>query len=101
MELWQQAHAEFVDVIDWSEDGNDTLVWRFEQRDNAIKWGAQLTVHEGQQAVFVDEGRLADCFGPGQYRLETRNLPLLTSLLAVPTAMESPFKAEVYFVYYR
>lgn len=98
MELWQQARAEFVDVIDWSEDGSDTLVWRFERRGNAIKWGAQLTVREGQQAVFVNEGRLADCFGPGRYRLETRNLPLLTSLLALPTAMESPFKAEVYFV---
>lgn len=98
MELWQQARAEFVDVIDWSEDGSDTLVWRFERRGNAIKWGAQLTVREGQQAVFVNEGRLADCFGPGRYRLETRNLPVLTSLLALPTAMESPFKAEVYFV---
>ena len=98
MELWQQARGEFVDVIDWSEDGSDTLVWRFERRDNAIKWGAQLTVREGQMAVFVNEGRVADCFGPGRYRLETRNLPILTSLLALPTAFESPFKAEVLFV---
>ena len=98
MELWQQAHGEFIDVIDWSEDGSDTLVWRFERRDNAIKWGAQLTVREGQMAVFVNEGRVADCFGPGRYRLETRNLPILTSLLALPTAFESPFKAEVLFV---
>lgn len=98
MELWQQARGEFIDVIDWSEDGSDTLVWRFERRGNAIKWGAQLTVREGQQAVFVNEGRVADCFSPGRYRLETRNLPLLTSLLALPTALESPFKAEVLFV---
>ncbi|MEY4298098.1 MAG: hypothetical protein RLZZ423_1277, partial [Cyanobacteriota bacterium] len=98
MELWQQARGEFIDVIDWSEDGSDTLVWRFERRGNAIKWGAQLTVREGQQAVFVNEGRVADCFSPGRYRLETRNLPVLTSLLALPTALESPFKAEVLFV---
>ena len=80
MALWQQARGEFIDVIDWSEDGSDTLVWRFERRGNAIKWGAQLTVREGQRAVFVNEGRVADC---------------LTSLLALPTAFESPFKAEV------
>ncbi|MFQ6537753.1 MULTISPECIES: SPFH domain-containing protein [Aphanothece] len=98
MDLWQRARGEFVDVIDWSEDGSDTLVWRFPRQGNAIKWGAQLIVREGQQAVLVNEGRVADCFTPGRYRLETRNLPLLTTLLALPTAFESPFKAEVYFV---
>jgi membrane protease subunit (stomatin/prohibitin family) len=98
MDLWQRARGEFVDVIDWSEDGSDTLVWRFPRQGNAIKWGAQLIVREGQQAVLVNEGRIADRFGPGRYRLETRNLPILTSLLALPTAFESPFKAEVVFV---
>ena len=98
MDIGQRIRGEFVDVIDWSEDGSDTLVWRFERQGNAIKWGAQLIVREGQQAVFVNEGRIADAFGPGRYRLETRNLPLLTSLLALPTALESPFKAEVLFV---
>lgn len=98
MDLWQRARGEFVDVIDWSEDGSDTLVWRFPRPGNAIKWGAQLIVREGQQAVLVNEGRVADRFGPGRYRLETRNLPILTSLLALPTAFESPFKAEVLFV---
>ena len=98
MDLWQQARGEFVDVIDWSEDGSDTLVWRFPREGNAIKWGAQLIVREGQQAVLVNEGRVADCFTPGRYRLETRNLPILTSLPALPTAFESPFKAEVLFV---
>jgi membrane protease subunit (stomatin/prohibitin family) len=98
MEIGQRIRGEFVDVIDWSEEGSDTLVWRFERQGNAIKWGAQLIVREGQQAVFVNEGRIADAFGPGRYRLETRNLPVLTSLLALPTALESPFKAEVLFV---
>jgi len=98
MDIGQRIRGEFVDVIDWSEDGSDTLVWRFPRQGNAIKWGAQLIVREGQQAVFVNEGRIADAFGPGRYRLETRNLPVLTSLLALPTALESPFKAEVLFV---
>lgn len=98
MDIGKRIRGEFVDVIDWSEDGSDTLVWRFERQGNAIKWGAQLIVREGQQAVFVNEGRIADAFGPGRYRLETRNLPVLTSLLALPTALESPFKAEVLFV---
>lgn len=98
MDLWQRARGEFVDVIDWREDGSDTLVWRFPRQGDAIKWGAQLVVREGQQAVLVNEGRVADHFLPGRYRLETRNLPILTSLLALPTAFESPFKAEVIFV---
>lgn len=98
MDIGKRIRGEFVDVIDWIEDGSDALVWRFERQGNAIKWGAQLIVREGQQAVFVNEGRIADAFGPGRYRLETRNLPVLTSLLALPTALESPFKAEVLFV---
>jgi membrane protease subunit (stomatin/prohibitin family) len=98
MDLWQRARGEFVDVIDWHEDGSDTLVWRFPRQGDAIKWGAQLIVREGQQAVLVNEGRVADRFLPGRHRLETRNLPILTSLLALPTAFESPFKAEVIFV---
>ena len=98
MDLWQRARGEFVDVIEWLEDGSDTLVWRFPRQGNAIKWGAQLIVREGQQAVLVNEGRVADRFRPGRHRLETRNLPILTSLLALPTAFESPFKAEVVFV---
>jgi membrane protease subunit (stomatin/prohibitin family) len=98
MTLWQQARGEFIDVIAWDETGDDTLVWRFPRQGDAIKWGAQLIVREGQRAVFMNEGQVADCFGPGRHRLSTRNLPLLTSLLALPTALESPFKAEVYFV---
>lgn len=99
MTLWEAVRGEFLDVIEWSEEpAPDTLVWRFPRRDDAIKLGSQLTVREGQWAVFVNEGRIADSFGPGRYSLETRNLPLLTTLLSLPTAFETPFKAEVYFV---
>ncbi len=111
MTLWETVRGEFLDVIEWTGEASpepaagagprgagETLVWRFPRRDNAIKLGSQLTVREGQWAVFVNEGRIADSFGPGRYTLETRNLPLLTTLLALPTAFETPFKAEVYFV---
>ena len=98
MGLLNPLLGEFVDIIEWNEDGTDQLVWRFPRYKDAIKWGAQLIVREGQRAVFVNEGRLADCFEPGRYRLSTRNLPLLSTLLALPTAFESPFKAEVYFI---
>jgi membrane protease subunit (stomatin/prohibitin family) len=104
-QLWQKVRGEFVDVIEWSEDDGadpsgaaDTLVWRFPRQDNAIKVGAQLTVREGQWAVFVNEGQIADGFGPGRHRLETRNLPVLTTLLCLPYGFESPFKADVFFV---
>lgn len=100
--LWEKVRGEFVDVIEWDESSGTAelgpLVWRFDRLDSAIKMGAQLTVRPGQWAVFVNEGRIADGFGPGRYRLETRNLPILTTLLSLPYAFESPFKADVYFV---
>lgn len=98
MGLLDPLLGEFIDIIEWNEDGTDQLVWRFPRYKDAIKWGAQLIVREGQRAVFVNEGRIADCFEPGRHRLSTRNLPLLTTLLSLPTAFESPFKAEVYFI---
>ena len=98
MGLLDPLLGEFIDVVEWNEIGTDQLVWRFPRYKDAIKSGAQLIVREGQQAVFVNEGRIADCFEPGRHRLSTRNLPLLTTLLALPTAFESPFKAEVYFI---
>ena len=98
MGLLDPLLGEFIDVVEWNEIGTDQLVWRFPRYKDAIKSGAQLIVREGQQAVFVNEGRIADCFERGRHRLSTRNLPLLTTLLALPTAFESPFKAEVYFI---
>ena len=65
MGLWDRIAGEFVDVIAWVDDSSDTMVWRFERRDHAIKYGAKLTVREGQSAVFVNEGQVADVFGPG------------------------------------
>lgn len=90
--------GEAVDVIEWTDASRDTLVWRYPVRENAIKMGAQLTVRESQSAVFINEGRLADVFGPGRYELETKNLPIMTKLNSWKHGFDSPFKAEVYFV---
>ena len=90
--------GEFIDVITWLDDTRDTMVWRFERRGNAIKMGAKLTVREGQAAVFVHEGVMADVFGPGMYVLETNNMPLMTTLQHWDHGFDSPFKSEVYFV---
>ncbi|VDC31350.1 SPFH domain-containing protein [Pseudogemmobacter humi] len=90
--------GEFVDVISWLDDTRDTMVWRFERRGQAIKYGAKLTVREGQAAVFIHEGQLADVFGPGLYMLETNNLPVMTTLQHWDHGFQSPFKSEVYFV---
>ncbi len=97
MGLWDKLLGEFVDVIQWLDDSNDTLVYRFERHGNEIKFGAKLTVREGQVAVFVNEGQLADTFQPGMYELKTNNLPILSTLQAWRHGFESPFKAEVYF----
>jgi len=98
MSLWNKVTAELVDIIEFADPSRDTLVHRFERYGNEIKYGAQLVVREGQQAVFVNEGKLAEVFGPGAYTLETKNLPILSTLKGWKHGFESPFKAEVYFV---
>ncbi len=90
--------GEFIDVISWLDDTRDTMVWRFERRGQAIKYGAKLTVREGQSAVFIHEGQLADVFGPGLYMLETNNMPIMTTLQHWDHLFDSPFKSEIYFV---
>ena len=98
MGLFDKIRGEFIDVIEWTDTSPNTLVYRFPRHNNEIKNGAQLTVREGQAAVFIDEGSLADVFGPGMYSLETSNLPILSTLKGWKHGFESPFKAEVYFV---
>ena len=90
--------GQFIDVIEWTDDSRDTMVWRFERYGNEIKMGAKLTVREGQAAVFVHEGVLADVFKPGLYELETNNMPIMTTLQSWSHGFNSPFKSEVYFV---
>jgi len=97
MGLFSRLFHEFVDVIEWIDSTNDTMIYRFERYGNEIKYGAKLIVRESQFAVFVNEGEVADVLGPGTYELETKNLPLLTTLQNWHHGFESPFKAEVYF----
>jgi membrane protease subunit (stomatin/prohibitin family) len=98
MGLVDKLRGEFIDIVEWLDDSRDTIVWRFPRYDNEIKMGARLVVRESQTAVFVNEGRIADAFGPGTYPLETQNLPILTTLKGWKYGFHSPFKAEVYFV---
>ncbi len=89
---------EFIDIIEWTDSSNDTMVWRFPRFQNEIKNNAKLTVRESQVAVFVNEGQFADVFMPGMYTLATQNLPILSTLKGWKYGFNSPFKAEVYFV---
>lgn len=98
MGLWDKIRGEFIDIIEWLDDTNNTIVYRFERHDNEIKSGAKLTVREGQAAVFINEGQVADIFSPGMYSLTTQNLPILSTLKGWKHGFDSPFKAEVYFV---
>ncbi len=98
MGLWDKIKGEFIDIIQWLDDSPTTIVHRFERYNNQIKYGAQLTVREGQVAVFINEGQLADVFRPGMHRLETQNLPILSTLKGWKYGFNSPFVAEVYFV---
>jgi membrane protease subunit (stomatin/prohibitin family) len=98
MSLWNFVSGQFIDVIEWTDDSRDTMVWRFDRHGNEIKYGAKLTVREGQAAVFVHEGQLADVFTPGLYMLETNNMPVMTTLQHWDHGFRSPFKSEIYFV---
>ncbi|WP_171209923.1 MULTISPECIES: SPFH domain-containing protein [unclassified Ruegeria] len=98
MGIFDFLTGEFIDVIHWVDDTRDTMVWRFEREGHEIKYGAKLTVREGQSAVFVHEGQLADVFTPGLYMLETNNMPILTTLQHWDHGFQSPFKSEIYFV---
>ena len=97
MGIWKQVTKQFLDVIEWTETDDATLAWRFPIADNEIQSGAQLTVRESQIALFVDQGKIADAFKPGRYKLTTAVLPILTTLKSWPYGFNAPFKSEVYF----
>lgn len=98
MGLFNFIKSQFIEVIEWSDATTDTMVYCFPVQNKEIKMGAQLTVRESQAAVFVNEGQIADVFGPGRYELSTENMPVLTKLKSWKYGFNSPFKAEVYFV---
>jgi len=98
MGLFNFIKSQFIEVIEWTDSSSQTIVYRFPVENNQIKMGAQLTVRESQMAIFVNEGKIADIFGPGRYTLTTENMPILTVLKSWKYGFNSPFKAEVYFV---
>ncbi len=98
MGLFDFIKNEFVEVIDWVEKDNETILWKFPDSDKNIKYGAQLTVRESQTAVFLDEGRVADVFEPGRFELITQNIPITTTLRNWDKGFKSPFLADVYFI---
>ena len=97
MSLTGFIKKQFIDILEWTESDDGTLAWRYPMRDNEIQNGASLTVRESQLALFVDEGQVADVFGPGRHRLSTATLPLLTNLRHWDKLFASPFKSDVYF----
>lgn len=97
MGIFDAFSKQFIAVIDWTEEEDGVLAYRFPMKDQEIQNGAQLTVRESQLALFVNEGEVADLLGPGLHTLTTRNLPLLTTLNNWDKAFHSPFKSDVYF----
>ncbi len=97
MALMDFIKKQFIDVLQWTEDSDGTLAWRFPMAGLEIQNGATLVVRESQMALFVDEGKVADVFGPGTYKLTTQTLPVLTYLKNWDKLFESPFKSDVYF----
>ena len=97
MALMDFIKKQFIDILQWTETGDGTLAWRYPMQDMEIQTGGQLVVRESQMAMFVNEGQVADVFGPGTHTLTTRTLPVLTYLKNWDKLFESPFKSDVYF----
>ena len=97
MALMDFIKKQFIDILEWTESGDGTLAWRYPMAGNEIQYGGSLTVRESQMAVFVNEGKVADVFGPGMYKLTTQTLPVLTYLKNWDKLFQSPFKSDVYF----
>lgn len=98
MGVFDKILGEFVDIIEWLDDTHTTLAWRFPRYNNEIKNGAELIVREGQRAVFVYRGQLADEYGPGHYTLTSENMPIMSTLQGWRHGFTSPFRSEVYFI---
>lgn len=98
MGFMDKLRNELVDIIEWIDDSRSTLAWRFPRYNNEIKNGAELIVREGQEAVFVYRGQLADRFGPGHYTLTSENLPIMSTLQGWKHGFNSPFRSEVYYI---
>jgi membrane protease subunit (stomatin/prohibitin family) len=97
MALMDFIKKQFIDILEWTEDADGTLAWRYPMAGNEIQYGGSLTVRESQVAVFVNEGKVADVFGPGMHKLTTQTLPVLTYLKNWDKLFQSPFKSDVYF----
>lgn len=97
MSIGSFIKKQFIDVLQWNEETDGVLAWRYPMQDFEIQNGAILNVRESQIAVFVDEGRIADVFGPGTHKLTTSTLPLLTNLKNWDKLFASPFKSDVYY----
>lgn len=98
MGLFDKIRNEFIDIIEWVDDSPDTIVWKFPRYQNEIKMNTQLTVREGQVAVFMNEGVIADVFTAGRHVLTTQNMPIMTTLQGWKYGFNSPFKADVFFI---
>ena len=98
MGLFDFVSKQFLDIIEWEDDSQDTLVHKFPMQDNEIQNGGKIIVRPGQSAVFVNEGQIADVFTEGTHALTTQNLPILGDLKGWTYGFKSPFKADVYFV---
>lgn len=98
MGLFDTLRNEFIDIIEWTDDASDIILWKFPRYENEIKMNAKLTVRESQVAIFLNEGVIADIFPAGMYTLSTQNMPILATLKGWKYGFDSPFKADVFFV---
>lgn len=90
--------SQFLKVVEYKDDAKDILVYRYPMGDKEFMKGSKITVREGQVAIFVHKGQIADMFTPGMYTLDTDNIPIITSIASWKYFFETPFKADVYFV---
>ena len=91
-------------------DQENYLVWKWRpsgeanstKKENSIRYGSSVRVKDGEVAVLLykqKDGTLQDFIvGPYDGKIETANLPILTSIVGLPWGGNSPFQAEIYFM---
>ncbi|MCH5715622.1 SPFH domain-containing protein [Niabella hibiscisoli] len=98
MGLFDFIKNELIEVIEWVDTSDNTIIWKFQDKGNNIKSGAKLTVRESQVAVLMNEGEFGDVYNPGLHTLTTSNMPVITTLKSWKYGFNSPFKVDIYFI---
>ncbi len=88
---------QFANVVEWKEFREDMIFWKWQ--NDEIKKGSRLIIRPGQDAIFLNTGRIEGIFtDDGDYDIESQIVPFLSTLKGFKFGFNTPLRAEVLFV---